>query len=140
MQKGSLEMSDYAWLLILILAYITFRPYTQKAIKWLLAPKDVKEGDEALKEHFQSRAKVDANTIRGSQTTEPEPIPEEKADVTASGTKAATNGQVSNRKVKGANATKSEPETLDDWDDEPARKPVEGDKTDVLAWLDKWDK
>lgn len=140
MQKPSLETSDYAWLLILVLGYVVVRPYTKEAIKWLIAPKEVKEGNEAMRAHFESRAKVDANSIRGSKkTTRPEPIPAEKQDVAASGSKTATDGQVSNRKLKSTGTAKSEEEKLVDWDDEPPREPVPGDKTDVVAWLDKWD-
>ena len=141
MQKPSLEISDYAWLLILVLGYVVVRPYTKEAIKWLLAPKEVKEGDMAMKEHFESRAKVDANSIRGSsKTTGPESIPAARKDIAASGSNIVTDGQVSNRKLKSTATGKSEEEKLVDWDDEPPREPVPGDKTDVVAWLDKWDK
>ena len=141
MQKPSLETSDYAWLLILVLGYVVVRPYTKEAIKWLIAPKEVKEGDKAMKEHFESRAKVDANSIRGSnKTTTSEQIPAETKNVAATGSNIATDGQVSNRKLKSTATGKSEEEKLVDWDDEPPREPVPGDKTDVVAWLDKWDK
>ena len=141
MQKPSLETSDYAWLLILVLGYVVVRPYTKEAIKWLIAPKEVKEGDKAMKEHFEARAKVDANSIRGSnKTTEPGPIPAGKKDVAASGSNIGMDGQVSNRKLKSTTTGKSEEDKLVDWDDEPPREPVPGDKTDVVAWLDKWDK
>jgi Protein trafficking PGA2 len=140
MQKGSLEWDDYMWLLILVLGYIAVRPYTQKVIKWILAPKDVKEGDELLKEHFEAKAKVGANTIRGSKSIQDEPtnIPSAGKSTAATGSSVATDGKVSNRKAKSTGTAKSEEEKLVDWDDEPARKPAEGDKSDVVAWLDKW--
>ena len=140
MQKGSLDRQDYAWLVILVLAYVALRPYVQKFMKWLLAPKDVVEGDQALRDHFQEKAKVGANTIRGSKATDPESITVDSKAVTASGSNPATEGKVLNRKSKPTITDKSEEEKLVDWDDEPLHEPVEGGKTDVMAWLDKWDK
>jgi hypothetical protein len=140
MQKGSLEFSDYIWLLIVILAYIALRPHTQKFMKWLLAPKDVKDGDEALKSHYQSKASVNPNTIRGGKAELPTVIPENDSSVAASSSAVVNEGQVSNRKAKNSSSTKTEEEKLIDWDDEPARQHFEGEKSDVIAWLDKWDK
>lgn len=139
MQKGSLDRQDYIYLLIFVLAYFALRPYVQKVIKWLIAPNDVKEGDQALQEHFQSRAKVGANTIRGAKHVEPEPVRVESSGVTTSGSNTTKAGQVSNRKVKSTNTTKSEEEKLLDWDDEPPRQQTEGDRSDVMKWLEKWD-
>jgi hypothetical protein len=140
MQKGSLDIEDYAWLVILVLAYIALRPYTQKALKWLLAPKDIDEGRQAQEEYFQSKAKVGANAIRGSKMDEPQTISLETGEVTASGSNLDKSGQAVNRRAKDTNLGKSEEDKLVDWDDEPARGHVEGDKSDVVAWLDKWDK
>lgn len=139
MQKGSLDFQDYMWLLVLVLAYIVFRPYVKQGMKWLLAPKDVKEGDEFLKAHYQ-KAKVDPNAIRGAKADPSRALPETDSSVAASGSAVGKEGQVSNRKIKSSNSTKTEEEKLIDWDDEPAREHVEGEKSDIIAWLDRWDK
>ena len=141
-QKGSLEKQDYVYLFIFVLAYIALRPAIKKGAAWLLAPKDFHEGQEAQKEHAQNKAKakIGANAIRGGND-EPEELEDTVSkDVKASGVESGAVGQVLNRKTKGQDSNKSEVDKLIDWDDEPARGKQEGDKSDVMAWLDKWDK
>jgi Protein trafficking PGA2 len=140
MQKGKLETQDYAWLLILVLGYVVIRPYTKEVLKWLLAPKEVLEGEKALRDHYQGKAKVGANAIRGLKAEEPDTIAIDEKPVITSGSNVTKQGQVSNRKFKSTDTRKSEVDKLVEWDDEPARDTVDGDKSDIQAWLDRWDK
>ncbi|KAL6244486.1 hypothetical protein RBB50_008728 [Rhinocladiella similis] len=134
MQKGHLDRQDYIWLFIIVLAYFSARPYIQKFFKWWMGSEDQKEGEQVMTEYFDSKAKVGPNAIRGTENEEPSLIPEKIGDASASGSNIDQKGGVVNRKAKG----KSGEEQLLDWDDEPARQPAEGDKTDVVAWMDKW--
>lgn len=134
MQKGSLDRDDYVWLLILVLAYFSMRPTIQKVFKWWFSEKDVREGEQILNEYAQSKAKVGPNSIRGTESQDSTTIPTEIGETSASGSNVDKTGKVVNRKTRD---TAGEAQLLD-WDDEPARIPAEGDKTDVVAWLDKW--
>ena len=136
MQKGSLDTQDYAWLFIAVLAYFTARPYIQELFKRFFSIGDVQEGERVRQDYVKSKAKVGPNSIRGNEVQELETIPESKEDIITSGTNVTTKGKVVNRK----NKEKSEQEKLIDWDDEPERPAVEGDRADVVSWLDKWSK
>lgn len=139
MQKGSLDRQDYAYLFIFVLAYFAARPYIQKLAKWFFAPKELLEGEAAQKEYFDSKAKVSPNEIRGEKEEQPNSISETKT--AASGSNTDKKGNVVNRKSKAQVASqKTQEEQLLNWDDEPARKATEGDKSDIVAWLDRWDK
>ena len=134
MQKGPhFDTTDWGYLLIFVLAYFTVRPYIQKLAKWWFSDKDMKEGEKALEEYARSKAKVGPNAIRGSEGQEAVSMLENSGE-TSTGSNIDKTGQVVNRKTK----TKSEADQLLDWDDEPERKPTEGDKGDVVTWLDKW--
>jgi len=133
MQKGSLDRQDYVWLLILVLAYFSARPYIQSVFKWWFSENDVKEGEQVREEYMRSKAKVGPNSIRGIETQE---SIAETGETSTSGSNVDKKGKVTNRKIK----EKSGEEELLDWDEEPARAPAEGDKADVVAWLDKWSK
>jgi len=140
MQKGALDKQDYVWLALFVLAYFTARPYIQRLFKWWFAEKDVIEGERAHQEYMQSKAKISPNSIRGSESAEPTSLPDTTADATTSGSNVDKKGKVVNRKAKGpSTAEKAEEDKLLDWDEEPARRPVEGDKSDVMTWLEKWD-
>ncbi|KIV85885.1 hypothetical protein PV11_01537 [Exophiala sideris] len=132
MQKGQLERQDYIWLILIVAAYFTARPYIQSFFKWWMGDDAMKEGEKAQEEYFKSKAKVGPNAIRGTETEDSTTIPEKSPG--ASGSSADKKGNVMNRKT---NERTGEDQLLD-WDDEPARKPAEGDKSDVVAWLDKW--
>jgi len=134
MQKGQLGRQDYVWLLIVVLAYFTARPYIQKFFKWWMGTEDQKEGEQVMDEYFKSKAKVGPNAIRGTESEEPSTMVEKAGAASASGSSLDKKSGVVNRKAKG----KSGEEELLDWDDEPPRKPTEGDKSDVVTWLDKW--
>jgi hypothetical protein len=134
MQKGSLDREDYGWLLLIVLAYFTGRPYIERFFKWWFYVAELQEGEEVRREYYESMAKVGPNSIRVNQAEEPNMISEASGDASASGSKVDNKGQVTNRKTK----DKSGVEKLMDWDDEPAREPTEGDKSDVVKWLDKW--
>ena len=139
MQKGSLDRQDYVYLFIFVLGYIALRPAIKKGAGWLLGDKDFHEGQKAQQEHEQ-RATIGANAIRGGKD-EPEGLPETGAvDAKASGRDSDSTGQVLNRKMRSQDSSKPEADKLLDWDDEPARPKQEGDKSDVMTWLDKWDK
>ena len=142
MQKGSLDRQDYAYLLILVLAYVAFRPAIKRGAAWLLAPKDFEEGQQAQKDFAEGRAKatIGANAIRGGKDETDELVRSGEADATASGVDPQSKGQLQNRKMKGQDPNKSEVDKLLDWDDEPVSVKQEGDKSDVLTWLDKWTK
>jgi hypothetical protein len=134
MQKGSLDRQDYVWLFILVLAYFTARPYLQELFKRFFGSSDdLKEGEQIHKDYVLSKAKKSPNAIRGQETQELSTIPEGVEETTASGAQV-TKGKVSNRK----NKDKAVVEQLLEWDDEPERMEVEGDKNDVVAWMDKW--
>lgn len=135
MQKGQLERQDYVWLLIMVLAYFAARPYIQNLFKWWFNHDDLQEGEQVREEYLKSKAKVGPNAIRGTEADEPVSIPEKLEDTTT-GSHVDKKGKVVNRKTK----EKSGEEKLLDWDDEPERTPTEGDKSDVVTWLDKWSK
>jgi len=133
MQKGQLEGRDWAYLFIFVLAYLAARPAIQRGVKWWLADDDLREGERAQAEYLHSKAKVSPNSIRGTETQEAAPIPEAAGDMTT-GSSLDRQGSVVNRKEK----DKSETEVLLNWDDQPPRKPAEGDTTDVVAWMNRW--
>lgn len=135
MQKGSLDKQDYVWLFIFVLLYFTVRPYLQELAKRFFSSETVEEGEQIRKDFIKSKAKVGPNAIRGLESHELETIPETKEETLASGSHTAAAGQVVNRK----NKEKTGEEKLLDWDDEPERSQIDGDKTDVVSWLDKWD-
>lgn len=141
MQRG-LTTQDYAYLFIFVLAYIAARPYVKKGAKWLLAPKELIEAERIQNEYYETQeAKVSANEIRAKGNGgESVMVDGTGDDVKASGREEET-GNVVNRKAKTQTpaTSKSEEEKLLDWDDEPARAKVEGDKGDVVSWLNKWD-
>lgn len=132
LQKGHLDRQDYIWLILFVLAYFTARPYIQEFFKWWMGNDAIKEGAQVREEYYKSKAKVGPNAIRGTDTEESTTIPETGSG--ASGSAVDKKGNVVNRKTK----EKTGEDQLLDWDDEPARKPTEGDKSDVVAWLDKW--
>ncbi|EHY59708.1 hypothetical protein HRR83_001018 [Exophiala dermatitidis] len=134
MQKGSLDKQDYIWLVLIVFAYFTARPYIQELFKRFFNHQDIEEGEKTRAEYIQSKAKVGPNSIRGTEAEESTTIVELSGDTKASGRNSEKKGKAVNRKTK----EKSEVDKLLDWDDEPERKPVEGDKTDVATWLDKW--
>lgn len=137
MQKGELEWNDYYWLIGIVIVYIMARPAIQKFFNTTLGGnKDEKEGAQQREAYYQRRAKVGPNAIRGGKD-DPLDILSDDADVSASGASPANGGGVTNRKAKGP---KSEAAKLLDWDDEPSRAPSDGDKSDVMQWLNKWDK
>ncbi|OAP63561.1 hypothetical protein AYL99_02788 [Fonsecaea erecta] len=132
MQKGQLDKQDYFYLCLIVLIYFMARPKIEEFFKWWMSPKALREGEQARAEYMQ-KAKVGPNVIRGIESTSLETIPEVSVDTT-SGTNVDKKGKVVNRKTK----EKSGADKLLDWEDEPERKPTEGDKADIVAWLDKW--
>ncbi|OAL37429.1 hypothetical protein AYO20_03278 [Fonsecaea nubica] len=132
MQKGQLDKQDYVYLILIVLVYFMARPKIEEFFKWWMGPKELQEGEQARIAYMQ-KAKVGPNVIRGTETRSLETIPEVSAD-TATGTNMDKKGKVVNRKTKDKSGT----DKLLDWEDEPERKPTEGDKSDVVAWLDKW--
>lgn len=133
MQKGSLDRKDYVWLLIFVLAYFTARPYIQELFKrWFGNQEDLQEGEQIQKDYVQSKAKKSPNALRDPKSQDLSSIPEGE-ETTATGAQV-TKGKALNRK----NKDKPVVDKLLDWDDEPERKVVEGDKQDVVAWIDKW--
>lgn len=68
MQKGSLDWSDYGWLVALVLLYWFCRPALQRFFKTMAGP-EIQEGEEEQKAYEQRRAKaaVDANSIRSGK-------------------------------------------------------------------------
>lgn len=146
LQKGQLDRQDWLRLGVLVLAYFVLRPYIEKGAAWLLAPK---EGIKAQKEYAERRAKakIDADSIRGikkkkgseKETNIVEELVEDDKAVTSART--GEKGQAVNRKNKGQNANKSHEEKMVDWEDEPIEVATgDGDKADVVQWLNKWDK
>ncbi|OCT49272.1 hypothetical protein CLCR_05222 [Cladophialophora carrionii] len=133
MQKGELEGRDWAFLLIFVLAYLAARPAIQRGIKWWMADDELKEGERAQAEFLRSKAKVSPNTIRGNKSQEATTIPEGAGDTTT-GSSLDHTGNVTNRKAK----DRSQAEILLDWDDQPERRPTEGDKADVVTWMNRW--
>ena len=127
---------NWAYLVILALAYIlVVRPLIEKLAAWYFGNKDMREGQQALEDHARSKAKakVEPNAIRGTGSQETMAT-QQSLDDTTTGSNVDRTGQVFKRKT----TVKSGVDQLVDWDDEPARKPTEGDKSDVVAWLDKW--
>ena len=141
MQKGELDWHDYYWLVGIVLVYILARPAIQKFFSWFIGGGDQaeQEGVREREAYYQRRAKVGPNAIRGGKD-EPADIAIGTAEGTASGASINDKGAVSNRKAKGPKGEKSEADKLLDWDDEPPRAPAEGDRSDVMQWLNKWDK
>jgi len=127
---------NWTYLIIGVIIYLfVVRPYIEKAAAWWFGGADMKEGQQALQDHARARAQaqIGPNAIRGTEN-QPPTAATENLDDSTTGRSFNTTGQVVNRKTK----DKSGVEQLLDWDDEPARKPTEGDKSDVVAWLDKW--
>ena len=131
LQKGELDTRDFAYLFIFVLAYFAARPAIQRGIKWWLADEDLRAGERAQAEFL--KAKVDPNIIRATKTRETASTPGNSGDTTT-GSNVDKNGTVVNRKTKDKSGT----DVLLDWDDQPERKPTEGDKADVVSWLNKW--
>jgi hypothetical protein len=131
MQKGQLEGTDWVYLFLFVAAYFAARPTIEKVIKYWMTGGDLKEGEQAQADYVRSKAKVGSNSIRGKQDPTMTSIPEASEDTTT-GSSVNPDGNVTNRKAK--DATKE----LLDWDDEPAREPTEGDKGDVVAWMNRW--
>ena len=137
MQKGELEWSDYYWLIGIVIIYIMARPAIQKFFNTTLGHNtDEQEGNKEREAYYQRRAKVGPNAIRGGKD-DPLDMLSEDADVSASGVAHANGGTATNRKAKGP---KSETDKLLDWDEEPSRSATDGDKSDVMQWLNRWDK
>ncbi|KIW65645.1 hypothetical protein PV04_07886 [Phialophora macrospora] len=133
MQKGELEGRDWAYLLIFVLAYLAARPAIQRGIKWWMADEELKAGERAQAEFLRSKARVSPDTIRGSKSQEATPVPEGSGDKTT-GSSLDNKGKVTNRKAK----DRSPADILLEWDDQPERKPADGDKVDVVAWMNRW--
>lgn len=138
MQKGSLDWSDYGWLIALVLIYWFSRPYIQRFVKATADPA-VREGEFEQEAFQQRRAKaaIDANQIRsGKQRKEQDSKtlgqlldegPSAMMEGSAATTSAATvpEGDVINRSIpvkkkKGVSFApeKSEEERTMDWEDE----------------------
>lgn len=140
MQKGELDWNDYYWLIGVVLLYVLVRPAIQKFFKWAMGGDTTEEqGGQEREAYYQRRAKVGPNSIRGGRD-EPVDMDLGAAEVTTSGASLNDKGAVSNRKAKGPKGEKSEADKLLDWDDEPSRGPAAGDKSDIMQWLDRWDK
>lgn len=135
MQKGELEGWDWVYLILLVLVYFAARPSIQRFVKWWLADEDLKEGEKAQAEFLRSKAKakVGPNAIRGTETQPTTALPNTSGDK-ATGSSLDNKSTVVNRKTKDKSGT----DVLLDWDDQPERNPTEGDKNDVVAWMDKW--
>lgn len=141
LQKGQLDRQDYIYLCLLVAIYFIARPAIQNFFAWFMGgSKEVEEGEKEREAYNERRARVSANAIRGGKD-EPEDITSDPLEGTTSGAnvKKGANGEVSNRKTKGPKGEKSEADKLLDWDDEPPRAPVEGDKSEITKWLDHWD-
>lgn len=131
LQKGQLDSRDLAYLFIFVLAYLAARPAIQRGIKWWMADEELLAGERAQAEFL--KAKIDPNSIRGSKASQATSIPELAGDA-ATGSSVDQNGTVVNRKTKENSGT----DVLLDWDDQPGRKPTEGDKADVVSWMNRW--
>lgn len=140
LQKGSLDWSDYFWLILAVLAYAAARPMLQK----FMSGKDqtAEEGVQERDAYNQRRARVGANAIRGGKEEPEEIATADETTTSGANVKHDAGGEVLNRKAKGSRGPRSEADKLLDWDDDdaPGRTTVEGDKSDITAWLDKWDK
>lgn len=140
MQKGTLDWNDYYWLIGIVLVYIWVRPAIQKFFAYAIGGNEAEEEGEAERAaYYERRAKVGPNTIRGGKD-EPVDVTTDAVDGTTSGASLHDKGAISNRKAKGPKGEKSEADKLLDWDDEPSRGSTTGDKSDVVQWLEKWDK
>jgi hypothetical protein len=138
MHKGELEWTDYYWLIAIVFVYIMARPTLQNLFARSFGGNAAEsEGVGEREAYYERRAKVGPNAIRGERDDPIDITNDNAADVTTTGSVNKTNGAVSNRKGKGP---KSEADKLLDWDGEPSRDTSEGDKTDVMQWLNKWDK
>jgi len=117
---------------------VVARPWIDLAFQKFFTQDVTKTSQEAHRKK-QPKAKVGPNAIRGG----PE-VPDDTTtsadmdgDATASGQYITTANTELER--RGGSGMKALQEQLLDWDNEPARAPVEGDKTDVVEWLKKWD-
>jgi hypothetical protein len=140
MQKGELEWPrDYLYLIALVAAYVICRPAIHKIMKYLISDEKIEQGEQERNAYHERRAQVGPNAIRGVKGAESTVVG--SSEVNASGASTGKSGEALNRKAKGGKkVSKAEAEKLLDWDDEPAREGFEGEKTDVMAWLSKWDK
>lgn len=141
MQKGSLDRDDYIRLGLLVLVYFILRPYIEKLFQAGFGSREIEEGEQILQEYTQGKAKLDGNALRSSKSSALDTAAVTGEGAVTTGSKASKSGETVNRKVKFKvdQAEKSAQEKLIDWDGEPARKPVEGDMSDVTNWLDRWD-
>ncbi|ETN37391.1 uncharacterized protein HMPREF1541_08382 [Cyphellophora europaea CBS 101466] len=140
MQKGQLDWNDYFYLVIIVFVYILARPAIHKFFSWVLGgSKEEQEGQEEREAYYKRRARIGPNAIRGGKD-EPADIDLDMPAGKTSGANVSAEGAVSNRKTKGPKGEKSEADKLLDWDDEPVPAPAEGGKSDVMQWLNKWDK
>ncbi len=131
LQKGQLDTRDLAYLFIFVLAYLAARPAIQRGIKWWMADEELLAGERVQEEFL--KAKIDPNSIRAAGSRQATSIPEISGDA-ATGISMDQNGKVVNRRTK----EKSETDILLNWDDQPGRKPTEGDKGDVVSWMNRW--
>jgi hypothetical protein len=139
MQKGQLDWPrDYIYLILLVAAYIMARPAISKFMKYLITDEKIEQGEQERNAYHERRAQVGPNTIRGVKGAESTVIGSN--EMNASGANTGNRGEALNRKAKGKKVSKAEADKLLDWDDEPARQEFEGEKADVMSWLNKWDK
>jgi Protein trafficking PGA2 len=138
LQKGSLDFEDYMRLFLLVLAYFVLRPYIDAGMKRFFKHEDLSEGEEIQKEYIESKlkAKVGANEIRGAKTTA---VGSSTETITSGADIKPTNTLVNRKAKETGEVPAPTAEQLLEWSDITTTGATEGAKTDVLAWVDKWD-
>jgi hypothetical protein len=132
MAKERLDFQDYMYLFAFVLLYFCARPSIQKAAKWWMSTEEQRQGEEAYEDFMRKQA---TRQIRDGVTANDVSILQNSNGV-ATGSNVDGSSEVSNRKVK----DKSDTDEIMGWDREPARKPQAGDRSDIVAWMDRWTK
>ena len=139
LQKGELETGDWFKLALLVIVYLLLRPWIEHLFKAPFNADPRKTSQEANK-GGKSKAKVSPNAIRGAVDDTDEGAALEPYATTSGRDPTMGSGAFVTRRGKGGTSGSQRMEdTLLDWEDVPARKPVEGDKGDVVEWLGSWD-
>lgn len=157
-QKGSLDWSDYGYLLILVVIYWFLRPHIERIVKrW--SEESLGEKERKAYEQRRDEAKVNANSIRSGKSqpsgkilgSTTEDGQEGVVSATATGTRNEETDLKSRKQQKSkkgaSSAEKSAEDKTLDWEDDsefdaaiktaPSAE-IQPEKNDIKEWMEKW--
>jgi len=139
LHKGALEPRDWIALALIVICYVTLRPSIERLMQRYFDANPAKTSQDLWRAAKASKAKVSPNEIRGVQRQTKDEGEPSQTSVTASGKDVYSPDKIVLKRGKSEFTAKTLEQQLLDWDDVEARQPKEGDKGDVLEWIDKWD-